>query len=98
MQDIKDIEIHLDEFGDGWGEFAYLENEVIEGIDGLVSGVEHQGGEGRGEYTHVVFKIVNGDSVRHFKKVGCRVSHSGTYWDGPFTEVEQKQKVITVWE
>lgn len=98
MQDIKDIELALGEFEDGWGELAYVTDEEIEGVLGLVSGVEHVGGMGQGEYTHVVFKIVNDGVTRHFKKVGCRVSHSGTYWDGPFTEVKQQQKVVVVWE
>lgn len=98
MQSINEIQDCLEEDEDGWGELAYMTDEAIEGVLGLVSGIERVGGEGQGEYTHVVFKIVNDGVTRHFKKVGCRVSHCGTYWDGPFTEVEQKQKTITVWE
>ena len=98
MQDIKDIEAALEEFEDGWGELGYRQDYEIEGVLGLVSGVENVGGMGKGEYRHVVFKIVNDGVTRHFKKVGCHVSHDGTYWDGPFTEVQPVQKTIVVWE
>jgi hypothetical protein len=98
MQDIKDIEAALEEFEDGWGELGYTNNEEVEGVDGLISGVENVGGMGKGEYRHVVLKIEHEGNVRHFKKVGCHVSHYGTTWDGPFTEVSPVQKTITVWE
>lgn len=98
MQDIKDIEAAIEEFEDGWGELGYFSNEQVEGVEGLITGVDNVGGMGQGEYRHVVFRVDHGDVSRHFKKVGCHVSHSGTYWDGPFTEVSQKQKVVTIWE
>lgn len=98
MQGLADIEAACEEYEDGWGEFGYMVDDRVEGVEGLVTGVDNVGGMGKGEYRHVVFKVVNGDSVRHFKKVGCHVSHSGTYWDGPFTEVNPVQKTITVWE
>lgn len=98
MQDIKDIEAALEEFEDGWGELSYLKDEAIEGVQGLVTGIENVGGMGKGEYRHVVFRIEHEGNVRHFKKVGCHVSHSGTYWDGPFTEVQPVQKTIVMWE
>lgn len=98
MQDIKDIEAALWEFEDGWGELGYMKDEEIEGINGLISGVENVGGMGKGEYRHVIFKIEHDGVSRHFKKVGCYVSHDGTYWDGPFTEVSAIQKTIVVWE
>ena len=99
MQDIKDIELAIGEIGDWYWLGDGCVDEQVEGIDGLVTAVEMKGGgEGQGEYTHVVFKIVNDGVTRHFKKVGCHVSHDGTYWDGPFTEVKQQQKVVTVWE
>ena len=98
MQDIKDIEYALKEYGDWW-ELADCTEAEVEGIDGLVSGVEMKGGgEGSGEYTHVVIRIQTGSDFRYFKQVGCHVSHDGVYWDGPFTEVRQQQKTITVWE
>ena len=97
---VKDVGYALAEFEDGWGELAYVENEVVDGIDGLVSGVEKQGGAiGDREYSHVVVKIAFADGdIRFFKKVGCYTSYDGTTWDGPFTEVVQTQKVVTVWE
>jgi hypothetical protein len=98
MQNIKDIEAAIEEAEEYWGELGWFSDEKIEGVDGVINGVEHVGGEGQGEYTHIVFRIDHDGTSRHFKKVGCRVSHSGTYWDGPFTEVKQQQKVVTVWE
>ena len=99
MQDIKDIEAALSEVGDWYWFGDGCENEDIEGIEGLVSAVEVKGGgEGSGEYCHVVLKIEHEGNVRHFKKVGCHVSHDGTYWDGPFTEVQPVQKTIVAWE
>lgn len=97
---LKDIEAVLDEFEDGWGELAELDGERVEGIPGYVTGIERQGGAiGDREYSHVVVKIEFEDgTVRYFKKVGCYTSYSGTTWDGPFTEVKLREKVVTTWE
>lgn len=98
MQNIKDIEAALDEFGDWWW-IADCHGVQIDDIEGTVTGIERKGGgEGQGEYMHVVLKIEHDGTVRHFKKVGCHVSHDGAYWDGEFTEVQPVQKTITVWE
>lgn len=99
---LKDIEAVLDEFEGGWGELAELDGERVEGIPGYVTGIERQGGAiGDREYSHVVIKIqfigAKGEA-RFFKKVGCYTSYSGTTWDGPFTEVKLREKVLTVWE
>lgn len=97
---VEDVECALEEFEDGWEELSYVEDEVITGIPGVVSGVERQGGAiGDREYSHLIIKIeFMGGDVRFFKKVGCYASHTGTMWDGPFTEVVQTQKMVTVWE
>lgn len=98
MQTVDEIRAALDEVGDWWW-LAECDGVEVDGIEGSVHAIEMKGGgEGSGEYCHVVVKIVNGDSIRHFKQVGCHVSHDGTYWDGPFTEVSPVQKTITVWE
>lgn len=97
MQDIKDIEAALEELGDWWY-VADMDADVVEGIDGIVTAVEQKGGVGQGEYCHIILMIQTGEKFRHFKKVGCHVSHDGTYWDGDFTEVQPVQKTITVWE
>ena len=98
MQTVDEIRAALDEVGDWW-HIADMDNDTVEDIDGLVTAIERKGGgEGQGEYTHIVIKIEHEGTVRHFKQVGCHVSHDGTYWDGPFTEVAPVQKTITVWE
>jgi hypothetical protein len=79
----------------GWGELEYGEHSIIlRGKSVPVTHTESFGGEGQGEKRWVVVKI--GDQL--FKKDGYYASHYGTDWDGPFREVNQVEKTVTVYE
>jgi hypothetical protein len=66
---------------------------------GTVRCAENFGGEGEGDTYYLVFSVTdaNGD-IRLFRRDGYWVSHDGGYYDGPTTEVQPVQKVVTVYE
>jgi hypothetical protein len=79
-----------------WYDLSYCVHSIIP-IDGVAVGVtlvDQEGGEGQGEHIWFVIKI--GDQL--FRKEGYYTSHYGTDWDGPFSEVEPVQKLVTVYE
>lgn len=85
----------------GWYEWREANNEPVQVPElGTVEVVNTEGGgEGEGEYVHIVFKVTDlSGTVRHYKKVGYYASFDGTTWDGDFSAVEPKQKVVTVFE
>lgn len=68
----------------------------VDGL-GIVSLVDSFGGEGQGDDYWMVLSITSGDVTRYFKMSGYHVSHDGSYYEGPFEEVNPKQETITVW-
>lgn len=90
---------------ESWDEWAYFgDSEIVHPLIfpelGRVDVIDSDsGGEGANDL-QVVFRITSlvDGSTRLFKKTGCWVSHDGSYWDGDFSEVEMKQKVVTVYE
>ena len=67
-------------------------------LDSWVSGVMTQGGgEGDGEYTCMVFKLVNRSTQEEtfFKMEGYYASYDGTSWDGNLHQVRATQKLVT---
>jgi hypothetical protein len=88
----------------GWeGFFDMLTRNGVE-LEGVGTAyrVDEVGGEGEGDYMHVVFEIIDKDgTARLFKKEGRWVSYDGAYWDEgdcDFYEVVPKEKTITVYE
>jgi hypothetical protein len=66
---------------------------------GLVATVDVEGGgEGSGEYTHVVIKVTQSGVVRYFKKTGYYSSYGGSDWDGEIRSVWPTTKTVTVYE
>lgn len=85
----------------GWSEWREASNEPVQVPElGTVEVVDTKGGgEGDGEYMYMVFKVTDlSGTVRHYKKVGYYASFDGAEWDGDFSAVEPKQKVVTVFE
>lgn len=80
-----------------WNQVTYMwsEGSPLETPFGKLWEVNHEGGEGQGEYAEVIFTV---DGRRFFRKTGSYYSYDGYWWDGPFREVFPKQKTITVYE
>lgn len=60
----------------------------------LVEKVATDGGGENAYDTFVILKVGN----QLFRKMGHYQSHCGNDWDGPFTEVRQAEKSVTVYE
>jgi hypothetical protein len=65
---------------------------------GVVKLVENYGGEGQGDDYWMVISVSDGYTTRLFRMNGYHVSHDGSYYDGPFEEVQAKKKMVTVYE
>lgn len=98
----KGVEISGTYLEEGWHGFFNLmgrEGIELEGV-GKAYRVDDVGGEGEGDYMHVVFELIDEDgTARLFKKEGRWVSFEGSDWeDGDFYEAVPAQKTITVYE
>ena len=85
-----------------WDAFTYQDGKTFD-IPGLgtVVLVEHLGGhEDDGSYTHLIFRISDGDGETdsYYRKTGSYDSWDGTDWDGPFEEVISKTRTTTSYE
>ncbi len=87
------------EQGATWDEFEYTPEEGIriEGL-GTVFLEKQHGGEGEGDDYYIVLKIVDGETVRFFKKPGWYASYDGGYLDGDLFEVKAVERTVTFWE
>lgn len=56
------------------------------------------GEEGGDHQMYVIFSVGYGDSKRYFRKDGQYDSWAESSWDGGFYEVEQKERVVKIWE
>jgi hypothetical protein len=90
---------HSYESWDGFFDLLGSKGFELEGV-GNCYRVHDIGGEGEGDYMHVVFEIIDAEgTARLFKKEGRWVSYDGPYWeDGDFYEAVPAQKTITVYE
>lgn len=82
---IERIENHEEYDGGNYGDFINEfmpwtpgKYEYVDGLGELTTVEIEGGGEGDGDYTHIVFKV---DGTM-FKIEGYHVSHDGTYYDG----------------
>lgn len=69
-------------------------------VDGhIIRFVEQQGGgEGSGEYMHIVVSVVFPDlTLKHYMKTGYYASHGGSDWDGSFDECTPKAVTKIEW-
>lgn len=86
---------------EGWYAWEEVEGQDIEvpGL-GVVTVVENFGGEGEGDRYYLTFQIIpeDGGDARYFRMDGYHVSHDGSYYDGPFTEVKKTTKLMDVYE
>lgn len=85
---------------DSWGNLYYYldwtapeDGADLPGI-GFVKLVEQHGGEGLGDDAWFVIDV----DGRTFHIQGYHVSHDGTHYEGPFTEVKPVQVLKTEWQ
>lgn len=87
---------------EGWDGFIDMLGRHVVELEGVGNAyrVDEVGGEGEGDYMHVVFEIIDEDGTAQlFKKEGRWVSYDGAYWeDGEFYEAVPTQQTITVYE
>lgn len=79
-----------------WGE-DNVRSVDIPGIGQATLLEDHGGGEGSGEERWFVFKVVDKDGERIFRRNGAYYSFVGSEFDGPTDEVKAEQKLFTVW-
>ncbi|MFI9591014.1 hypothetical protein [Nonomuraea sp. NPDC052265] len=70
----------------------------VAGLGNVATVQTEGGGEGDGEYMHVVIRVTQGDVTRYFKKTGYHSSYGGTDWDGEIRSVWPTTKTVTVYE
>jgi hypothetical protein len=95
----KRVEDHVTRDEEGWSELAYANvgyEFEVENLGKITLVDLKPSGEGGGEYTHVVFRLVEEDGTdRLFKKTGCYQSHYGNDWDGSIDQCRAIEKVVT---
>lgn len=67
---------------------------AINGVEYPVKSVQQIGGMDEGSYAAVIVEVAG----RTFRKQGSYYSHDGYYWDGDFSEVTLKTKIVSVYE
>lgn len=102
--EVLDALSETDLYEDGWSEIAWVLDKTrknytqrtitIQGADVPVEVVATDDG---GEYGFETFVILRVGS-QMFRKTGYYRSHYGNDWDGPFVEVVEAEKTITVYE
>lgn len=95
-----EVEYGLESLGDYY-EFTY-ENHgyvfaaIVRDEPVIVTMVDSRTGS-EGDYDVQAYVVIKVGS-QYFRKQGHYMSHNGTDWDGPITEVTQAEKTIKVWE
>ena len=91
-------------YGDGWTELGSWwpgdrkpgepEGMLVPSLGAYVTVVESFGGMDKGTTRWIVYKVGN----RLFRKNGWYASHYGSEFDGDFSEVRAREKMVTVYE
>lgn len=80
---------------DWW--FAGYQTFTVKGA--TITLIEEVGGEGAGDYRHLVFRVDVDDKTQWFKKTGYYRSYEGTDWtDGDLIEVTPQERTVIVYE
>ena len=79
--------------------FPLTFKKVGEDLDVVVWCEDYFGGEEGGDHgMYIILKAGRYNDYRYFRKDGEYNSWDDSFWDGAFYEVEQKEKVVKVWE
>lgn len=86
------------ELSGNWDSNGYCGEEELTELSGI-SLEDQEGGEGEGDYYHVVLKIERyGYDDTYIKYVGHYDSWNGTEWYDTFNVVRPKEITVTVYE
>ena len=78
-------------------QFARTNPSMVDDVNSTwtVQAVEHEGGEGEGEYTHKVFRITSCDGLDvHVRVRGNYDSWNGTDWYDNWTFVNRRKVIV----
>lgn len=74
-------------------------HQILTAKDAVITLIEEVGGEGAGDYIHLVFRVDRDGSTQWFKKTGYYRSYEGTDWtDGDLIEVTPQERTVIVYE
>ena len=100
---VEFIESLLDEdYGDDWKTNGYsfedISHQITDEVFCEIQEEDREGGEGEGDYYHIVYRIKrDGYEDTFIKFVGHYSSWDGVYWYNPFEITHQEERTILVW-